>query len=170
MGRIHVCSLAKVPDMVRRTGARTLVTLIDEGTPVPRPHPITPDRHLLVVISDIVKEMEGHILASDTHVGELLAFVKQWDRTHPMLIHCYAGVSRSTAAAFIAACALSPRRDEHEIAQAIRRHSPTATPNARLVSIADGMLGRDGRMAAAVEKIGRGRDCFEGVPFALDLH
>jgi predicted protein tyrosine phosphatase len=114
--------------------------------------------------------MEGHILASDTHVGELLAFVKQWDRAHPMLIHCYAGVSRSTAAAFIAACALSPRRDEHEIAQAIRRHSPTATPNALLVSIADGMLGRDGRMAAAVEKIGRGRDCFEGVPFALDLH
>jgi hypothetical protein len=36
--------------------------------------------------------------------------------------------------------------------------------------IADAMLGRNGRMAAAIEKIGRGRTCFEGVPFALELH
>ena len=169
MARIHVCSLAKVPETVRATGARTLVTLIDRGTPVPRPSEIVPERHLLVAISDIVAEVDGHILPSNAHVGELLDFVRQWDRADPMVIHCWAGVSRSTAAAFIAACALSPHRDENEIAQAIRRNSPTATPNARLVAIADAMLLREGRMAAAVEQIGRGYDCYEGVPFALEL-
>jgi predicted protein tyrosine phosphatase len=65
---------------------------------------------------------------------------------------------------------LRPHRDEAEIAQAVRTNSPTATPNARLVAIADAMLGRNGRMAAAIEKIGRGRTCCEGVPFALELH
>jgi predicted protein tyrosine phosphatase len=79
-------------------------------------------------------------------------------------------VSRSTAAAFITACALRPHRDEAEIAQAVRTKSPTATPNSRLVTIADAMLGRNGRMVAAIEKIGRGRNCFEGAPFALELH
>ena len=59
-----------------------------------------------------------------------------------MLIHCFAGVSRSTAAAFIAACALAPNRDEATIARALRAASPTATPNARLVALADAALGR----------------------------
>ena len=86
------------------------------------------------------------------------------------MIHCWAGVSRSTAAGFIAACALRPYRDENEIAREVRANSPTATPNARLVAIADAMLGRNGRMVAAIEKIGQGHLCFEGTPFALELH
>jgi predicted protein tyrosine phosphatase len=64
---------------------------------------------------------------------------------------------------------LRPHRDEAEIAQAVRANSPTATPNARLVAIADAMLGRNGRMVAAIEKIGRGCNCFEGTPFVLEL-
>ena len=58
-----------------------------------------------------------------------------------MVIHCFAGVSRSTAAAFIAACALAPKRDEFDVARALRAASPTATPNARLVALADRALG-----------------------------
>jgi predicted protein tyrosine phosphatase len=169
MPRIHVCPLSKLPETVRATGAQSLVTLIDMGTPVSRPAGIAPEAHLVVVLSDIVTELEGHTLPSRSHVETLLTFVRRWDQTGPLLIHCWAGVSRSTAAAFIAACALRPHRDEAEIAQAIRANSPTATPNARLVAIADAMLGRNGRMVAAVEKIGRGCNCFEGAPFVLEL-
>lgn len=169
MGRLHVCSLAKAPDLVRQTGARSLVTLIDAGTRVARPPEIVEDRHLFVGVSDIIVAADGHILPADTHVAALLDFVQRWDRAAPMLIHCYAGVSRSTAAAFIAACSLSPNRDEDEIAAAIRRDSPTATPNSRLVALGDAILKRNGRMMAAIAKIGRGSDCFEGTPFALEL-
>ena len=86
-----------------------------------------------------------------------------------MLIHCYAGISRSTASAFITVCVLAPHRDEREIALALRQASPTATPNSRLVALADAYLGRDGRMRAAIESIGRGVDCYEGAPFALEI-
>jgi predicted protein tyrosine phosphatase len=170
VARIHVCPLSRVPETVRASGARSLVTLIDKGTPVSRPPGIAAGNHLVVVLSDIVVELDGHTLPSESHVEKLLTFVRQWDQAAPLLIHCWAGVSRSTAAAFIAACALRPHRDEAEIAQAVRTKSPTATPNARLVAIADVMLGRKGRMVAAIEKIGRGRNCFEGAPFALELH
>lgn len=169
MSRIHVCSIFKIADIASEIGARSLVTLINPEIIVHRPSVITAERHLFVAISDIVVETEGHTLPGEMHVATLLDFVQQWDRQDPLLIHCFAGVSRSTAAAFISACALQPDRDEAEFAQAIRDASPTATPNAKLVSIADAMLRRNGRMIAAVEKIGRGRDCSEGVPFGLDI-
>jgi predicted protein tyrosine phosphatase len=169
MPRIHVCSLALIGETVAATGARSLVTLLNPGTVVARPGPIAPGRHLYIAVGDIVEEQPGQILPGDEHVRALLDFVAAWDRAAPLLIHCFAGVSRSTAAAFIAACALAPARDEREIAQALRAASPTATPNARLVALADASLARNGRMSQAVAAIGRGHECLEGVPFALDL-
>ncbi|MGO4872193.1 MAG: tyrosine phosphatase family protein [Roseiarcus sp.] len=169
MPRIHVCSLALIGETVETSGARSMVTLLNTGTRVVRPRAIKPERHLYIAVADIVEDEPGHILPADSHVRELLDFVATWDRAAPLLIHCFAGVSRSTAAAFIAACALSPRRDEGEIALALRAASPTATPNARLVALADATLGRAGRMTRAIEEIGRGEECFEGVPFALEI-
>jgi predicted protein tyrosine phosphatase len=79
------------------------------------------------------------------------------------------GISRSTASAFAGVCAVNPARDEISIAQALRRASPTATPNIRIVSLADRLLGRDGRMVAAIEAIGRGELTAEAAPFRLEL-
>lgn len=169
MPRINVCSLRLIDETVRETGARSLVTLINVGTPVGRPTMIEEDRHLFIGVSDIVEPMDGHIHPAEEHVQKLLDFAKAWDRQEPIIVHCYAGVSRSTAAAFIIACAVAPERSEAAIARKIRESSPTATPNGRLVAVADAMLGRDGRMVAAIEAIGRGEDCYEGVPFALEL-
>ncbi|HWX13715.1 MAG TPA: protein-tyrosine phosphatase family protein [Methylocella sp.] len=169
MPRIHVCPLSRLPHTAEASGARSLVTLIDEGTPVDRPTGIAAEKHLALILSDISVETFGHTLPNDSHVEKLLAFVRHWDQAAPLLIHCFAGVSRSTAAAFIAACALLPHRDEAEIALAVRKNSPTATPNPRLVAIADKLLGRKQRMTSAVARIGRGADCSEGIPFALEL-
>jgi predicted protein tyrosine phosphatase len=155
--------------MVEETGARSMVTLLNPTTPVVRPEAIAPDRHLFLGVSDIVEDAPGLILPADWHVRELLAFIADWDRAAPLLIHCFAGVSRSPAAAFISACALAPRRDEREIARALRAASPTATPNPRLVALGDATLGRAGRMSRAIAEIGRGEECFAGVPFALEL-
>jgi predicted protein tyrosine phosphatase len=166
---LHVCSLDRIGAAVAETGARSLVTLLSKGTLVTRPPAIAAERHLYIAMSDIIDPVEGHILPAERHVHMLLKFVGDWDQAEPLLIHCFAGVSRSTAAAFITVCALNPRRDEGEIARAIRAASPTATPNARLVSVADEILGRSGRMTEAVAAIGRGQDCEVGVPFALEI-
>src|SRR3954453_17799975 len=169
MPRLHVCSLARVAEMVRATGARSLVTLLNVETLVSRPPEIDPHRHLFIGMSDISEPLDGHVLPAEQHVRQVIAFARAWDRNEPLVIHCHAGVSRSTAAAFIIACALAPARPEIEIADAIRRASHTATPNRRIVAIADAMLKRNGRMMAAIERIGRGSDCYEGVPFVLEL-
>ena len=81
----------------------------------------------------------------------------------------WAGVSRSTAGAFTAMCLFRPDLPETEIAARLRARSPEATPNARLVELADARLGRDGRMIDAVRRIGRGANAFEGSVFSMAL-
>jgi predicted protein tyrosine phosphatase len=167
--QIYVCPLSQIAKTVRDSGAGTMLTLINHGTPVPRPKEILADRHRHIAVSDIVVAQEGHILPAEEHVEEVLAFARSWDQTHPLVIHCWAGVSRSTAAAYIAACALSEPHREKDLARMLRERSPTATPNALMIDMADRLLGRRGRMVDAIAAIGRGSDCMEGVPFALDL-
>ena len=82
-----------------------------------------------------------------------------------MLVHCWAGISRSTASAFIAQCILNPEKPEAMLAGELRRLSPSATPNPLIIAHADALLGRSGRMTAAVKDIGRGANAFEGNVF-----
>jgi predicted protein tyrosine phosphatase len=166
---IHVCSLARLEEIVEDTGARHIVSLLGDEARLQRPASIAPENHLWLRIHDISSPLDGYIVPGEQHVAELLDFVREWDRKAPLVVHCYMGISRSTASAFATVCALNPRRDEASIAQALRRASPTATPNARIVSLADRILGRDGRMIAAIETIGRGVLTAEAEPFRLDL-
>jgi predicted protein tyrosine phosphatase len=166
---IHVCSLSRLHQTVAETRARHVVTLLKDVDLVQRPGGISSENHLILGMDDITGPLEGYIAPADEHVTRLLDFVRGWDRAAPLVVHCWAGISRSTAAAFVSVCALQPDRDEREVAWAIRRASPTATPNIRIVTFADAMLQRKGRMVAAVEAIGRGALADEGVPFRLDL-
>ena len=166
---IHVCSLARLHATVETTGARHVVTLLKDTDRVERPSIIPAANHLILGMDDISVPMDGYVIPGDDHVTRLIAFVRGWDRLNPMVVHCYAGISRSTAGAYVAACALNPRRDEWAIAHDLRRASPTATPNARIVALADRLLGREGRMIAAIDAIGRGEMAYEGIPFRLDL-
>lgn len=166
---VHVCPLSLVAATVAATGASHLVSLINDDTLVIRPDTIPGDNHLFLGINDIVEPQEGMILPGEEHVRRLVDFAGAWDGRHAMVIHCFAGISRSTAAAFITLCVTRPERREDEIAGRLRQASRFATPNARIVAIADGMLGRNGRMIAAIARIGRGAVAIEGLPFALAI-
>ena len=166
---IHVCSLARLHKTVEDTGARHIVTLLKDIVLVRRPDGIVPGNHLILGVDDITEPLDGYVVPGDEHLTKLIAFVRGWDRTKPLVVHCYAGISRSTAGAFVAACVLNPQRSELTIAQELRRASATATPNIRVVSLADRLLGRAGRMTAAIQTIGRGTVTIEGDPFRLAL-
>jgi predicted protein tyrosine phosphatase len=166
---IHVCSLARLHETVEDIGARHIVTLLGDEDRFLRPSRIPAENHLWLQLHDITCPMDGYISPQAEHVERLVTFVHAWDRSAPMVMHCFAGISRSTAAAFVSVCALNPERDELIIAKALRRASPTALPNSRIVALADCLLKRDGRMVAAIEAIGRGIPAGEGQPFRLDL-
>lgn len=166
---LYVCSLSKLQETTEETGAKSLVTLISGGTPVERPASIASDDHLFLAFNDIVEPMEGLTPPAAEHVKALIDFGHNWKREAPMIVHCWAGISRSTAGAYIIGCARNPDLDEEALAQDLRAASPSATPNARLVAFADEILGRDGRMVRAIRNIGRGANAYEGTPFLLDI-
>ncbi|MEZ5812636.1 MAG: protein tyrosine phosphatase [Rhizobiaceae bacterium] len=166
---IHVTPLSRLDDVVRSSGASHLVSLLTAGSAFTRPREIAAERHLHLTMHDIVAPIPGHTPPGAGHVATLLDFASSWDRSRPLVINCYAGISRSTAAAYVIACALAPERGEAALAVTLRQKSPSATPNPLIVSLGDAALGRDGRMSAAVAAIGRGADAYEGEPFSLEI-
>ncbi len=134
---------------------------------VETPAAIKPDNHMRLHIDDIAQPMDGFVAPDAVHVAQLLDFAAAWDRRGPMVIHCWAGISRSTAAAFITLCALNPEAPEVQVAHLLRQASPTAHPNRLMIRLGDAALGRAGRMLDAVEAIGRGEIASEALPFSL---
>jgi predicted protein tyrosine phosphatase len=166
---IHVCSLAALPETVKATGASHVLTVMAKVDQVLRPESVLEANHLRVQVDDITEQIEGFVAPSEIHVEQVLNFVRGWDRRAPLVVHCYAGISRSTASAFAAACMLNPHRDEIAIARQIRAASPIAQPNRLIVGLADKALGREGRMLRALDQMGPGNLLVEGRPFRVDL-
>jgi predicted protein tyrosine phosphatase len=166
---IHVCSLAALPDTVKATGASHVLTVMANVDQVQRPVSVLPANHLKVQMDDITEQMDGFVTPCNMHIEQVLNFVRGWDRSAPLVVHCYAGISRSTASAFAAACLLNPHRDEISIARQIRAASPVASPNRLIVSLADKALGREGRMLLALDEMGPSSMTVEGRPFRIDL-
>jgi len=119
---------------------------------------------------DIASEQFGLVMPEEAHLRAILNFAQSWDETAPMLIYCFAGISRSTAAAFAILCQRHPAQAERDLAHILRKASPSATPNLLMVALADNQLERQGRMSQAALAIGRGEGFFEGRSFELVLN
>jgi predicted protein tyrosine phosphatase len=166
---IVVCSLRAAAEQVALTGATKAISILGSDTAHPAFEAVQGEHHLRLTFNDVAAASPG-LTAPGTHdMVKLLTFLRQWNRNEPLLIHCWAGISRSTAAGYIATCMLQPERDEVDLAWALRKASPSATPNPLLIKLADEALGRDGRMRRAIADIGRGADAFEGAPFKLEI-
>jgi len=164
-----VCPLSQVETARALHRPSHLVSLLSPTGEAAWPASDLGDAHLRLAFHDIPEPREGYTAPDAALVARLLDFAAGWDAARPMLVHCWAGVSRSTAAAFIVACQRGPERAERDIAQALRAAAPYATPNPLMVALADAALDRAGRMSAAVAEIGRGADTFEGALFDLPL-
>ncbi len=153
--------------VIADTGATHLVSVLNAHLIPATPAAITPARHLKLAVSDHVAEDGGsrHPLADS--LDRLLAFAGSWDRATLLLVHCFSGLNRSTAAAYIILCAMNPKTPETLIAHHLRQFSDTAAPNRIMVAVADQMLDRGGRMAAALDSIGPGSPAAEAQPFLL---
>jgi predicted protein tyrosine phosphatase len=163
--RIIVCPLADVAARIAADAPARVISLCSpEG---PDPPTWTGGPQLVLRVHDIDAPQPGLIAPDAETVDRLLAFGAGWRKDGPLLVHCWFGISRSPAAAFILLCAADPARPEREIALALRHAAPEASPNRLLVALADDRLGREGRMRQAIAEIGRGVPASTGRPFSL---
>ncbi|MEI9993716.1 MAG: protein-tyrosine phosphatase family protein [Rhizomicrobium sp.] len=162
MSRILVTPLSAVPDTIRLHRPSHLVTLLSPDHMIETPAGFPRERHLRIGMNDIIDVSAGDTPPDRRHVESLLDFVRAWSAEDPILIHCWAGISRSMAAAYIVLCDRLGRGSELYAARAIRARAPHAYPNALLVRHADDLLGRQGRMVEAIKDIGAGKMVAEG--------
>lgn len=150
---IFVCNLLEMPDHVRVLRPGYLVSLLPTPEQPARPAEVPADRHLRVEIDDVCTSCEGRVLPDEVHVRSLVDFLARRARHETVLLHCWAGISRSTAAALVA-LTLQASGQEAAAATALRAAAPHAQPNRRMVELADRLLGREGRLVAALEAMG----------------
>jgi len=167
MSRIIVCPLSRIDDVIALEKASHLLTLLGPDYMIEAHGAIARDRHLRLKLHDIAEILPGQMPPQREHAAQVLAFANTWDRSSPMVIHCWAGISRSTAAMWMTLCKLNPDADELDILSAMRDRAPHIAPNRLLVAFADELLGRDGRMVDALDAVGPAQAASEGFPFFL---
>ena len=101
------------------------------------------NRKLRLLVADVTTEFG----ATDTDIQQIISLARELQSTTGrILIHCEAGISRSTAAALIMYSVwLGPGR-EREAMMRVLVQRPIAIPNRRMVEIADRLLDRAGRL------------------------
>lgn len=154
IGRIYVCSLADLPGHARALRPSHVVSLAPGFEQPATPERVRPENHLRLELDDIDEPLEDLILPESHHVERLIGFVDRWEGNRPMLIHCAAGVSRSTAAALVALCRRTSL-GEADLAAELRRVAPHAAPNRRIIELADAMLKRQNRLLKAVDALAK---------------
>jgi predicted protein tyrosine phosphatase len=124
-------------------------------------------------VDDISEPLPGHTVPGEDHVRALIEFMRGWHNGGrpggPILMHCLAGISRSMAAALIC-LALRVEGDEDGAARRLRQAAPHASPNRRIVALADHLLGRGGRLVRAREAMGEPEITGAGPLVRLPLH
>ncbi len=169
MSRLLVAPLSSLADAMKAHEPSHLVSLLSPEHMIETPNGFPAALHLKLGVNDIVDPAAGTAPPSRAHIDALLGFARQWDAKQPLLIHCWAGISRSMASAYAILCdRLGPGR-EIEIAKAIRARAPHAQPNRLLVTHADEALGRGGRMILALGSMGPPLLVEEGVTTTFPL-
>jgi predicted protein tyrosine phosphatase len=169
MPRLLVTPLSSLPEALKTHAPTHLVSLLSPEHMIGPPDGFPAAGHLRIGVNDIIDPAAGTAPPLRRHIEDLLTFSRTWDARSPMVIHCWAGISRSMASAFTILCdRLGPDR-EIEIARAIRQRAPHAQPNRLLVQHADDALGRGGRMIAALNSMGPPVVVEEGVTTAFPL-
>ena len=164
---IYVCPLSRFSKTVEETGAQFAVSAINPWSIPPTPKTIADKNHLRLAINDIEAPHRDLVHPELHHIETLVAFAKKWAQSGPLVVHCLAGISRSSASAFIVACALNHSVKETRIAQSLRNASATAEPNALMIRLADEFLDREGRMMAAIERLSPSAATLEADTFSI---
>src|SRR5580765_1152765 len=119
MPLILVTPRSAVPAVIRSRRPSHLVTLLSPEHMIETPEGFPVERHLRLGVNDIVDVAAGDSPPATSHMQELLEFSRAWEGEEPILIHCWAGVSRSMAATYAVLCDRLGPGSEIRAAQAI---------------------------------------------------
>jgi len=156
--RLTICGIDELPTH-RNHGVSHILSVLDPDREDP---PIfgdfAPHERTVLRFHDVIDDKEGRPAPTRQDVEAILTFGEALKASHAdrrdghLLVHCHMGVSRSTAAMITLMAQIEPDRDEDSIFTTIREMRPIAWPNSVMIAFADDMLGREGRLTAALHR------------------
>ena len=157
--KITVCGLDELPGHCEG-GVTHVLSILDPDWPVPDAFDSFGEHERFELrFHDVIEQFPGVIPPREEHVAQLLAFGKRLVAEPPpgahLLVHCYAGVSRSTASMILMVAQVQPERTASSVAQEILRLRPQAWPNLRIIEMGDAQLGRGDELVEAAAAIYR---------------
>jgi predicted protein tyrosine phosphatase len=151
---LTICGLDELDSHSSR-GVTHVLSILDPGWPEPVAFSAF-DAHSRITLRfhDAIEPGDEIVQPQLAHIEAILTFGREirGDCAH-LLIHCHAGISRSTAAMTMILAQASPRESEDAIVERLVRIRPKAWPNLRMIAFADELLDRGGRLIAAVAKL-----------------
>jgi predicted protein tyrosine phosphatase len=148
---LTICGLEEL-DAHGAAGVSHILSILDPDWPEPAAfRAFDPHLRTTLYFHDAIEPGPHIVLPAKADVETILAFGRDLgqDLRH-LLIHCHAGISRSTAAMAMILAQAFPQLSEAEIVDRLFAIRPQAWPNSRMIGFADEILGRDGRFTAAV--------------------
>jgi predicted protein tyrosine phosphatase len=157
--RITVCGIEELAGHCG-TGATHVLSILDPDFPVPEAFGRFGEHDKLELrFHDVIHRNSGMIPPCEADVARLLTFGQDLIAEPPhnahLLVHCHAGISRSTASMALILAQTLPTVSAREIMREIVRIRPKAWPNLRIIEIGDAMLDRNGEIVTAAIEVYR---------------
>jgi predicted protein tyrosine phosphatase len=155
---LTICGLDELGDHSTRAVTHVL-SILDPNWPEPEAFwAYDPHHRVEMHFNDAIEPGPGIELPQVRHVEEILAFGSAFQRdlaarrVAHLLIHCHAGISRSTAAMTTLLMQADPEETEERIFERLVAIRPKAWPNSLMIGFADDLLGRGGQLTAALRR------------------
>lgn len=153
---VTVCGIEELAGFAA-AGVTHVLSILDPGLPEPASFGAYGEHQRLELrFHDIIEESTDETPPGATDVARVLAFgrdlMEEPEGVGHLLVHCHAGISRSTAALTMILAQANPNRPADEAIAAVAAIRAKAWPNLRMIEIADEMLERRGELVAAVRR------------------
>lgn len=157
--RISVCGIEELCDH-GGLGASHVLSILDPGHPVPDAFGTYGEHARLELrFHDIIEATEGEVRPDLAHVEAILAFGRSLhdepSGRAALLVHCHAGISRSTAALVLILAQALPDVPAEGIVRTVHGIREKAWPNLRLIELGDAALQRAGGLVSATHALHR---------------
>ena len=152
---LTICGLDELASHNSR-GVSHILSILDPDWPEPDAFQAYDPHHRTTLrFHDVIDPSPGLILPDVSHVEAILAFGRALasdavSAERHLLVHCHMGLSRSTAAMLMLLAQARPQENEDRLLDRLHEIRPQAWPNVRMVAFADDLLGRGGRLTAAL--------------------
>jgi predicted protein tyrosine phosphatase len=155
--RITICGISELGDHSAAGVTHVLSILGPKGVDPPAFAEFGSHRRLVLRFHDVIEPLPDQIGPTHADVERLLAFGREVGETSDahLLVHCHAGVSRSTAAATLIVMQANPEWSASDALQAVVALRPRAWPNLLVLEFGEALLRRNGKIVAAVGEIYR---------------